>query len=469
MPQPGVLAELAQLARTRRYRHLLGVRLAGQAADGAFQAGLASLFFFSPERQATPAQVALASAVLLLPFTVVGPWAGVLLDRRPRRSVLGLGNLLRAALAVCAALALARGAGDVAVGALALAVLSVNRALLAGLSAALPRVVAPDRLVLANAVTPSAGTVAAGAGAALTVALTAAAGTGGGADVVALLAAAGGYLVAGALALRFPRSLLGPGPGSAPAGPSPVTAPPVGRTAGRVLRTSVRDVLDGVAHLGERRAAAAALGVVAWHRWAFGLTTVAVVVLCRTTLTDGDPAAGLAALGVLLSAVAAGSGLAAVLAPWGARGGRVRAWISLCLLVAGGGQVVVGLSTSPAVLAVAAAALGLGGQGAKIGVDTVVQRSVDDAYRGRVFTAYDLVFNVSYCLACAAAVLLVPPDGRLGGVAVALGAGYAALALARSRDRAAAGTAAAPWTGRLRASPRTVPPPAGGRGRSRRG
>ena len=425
-----MIAELAQLIRTPRYRHLVGVRLAGQSADGAFQAGLASLFFFSPERQATPAGVAFASAVLLLPFTVVGPWAGVLLDRRSRRSVLGLGNVLRAALAVAAAAGLAAGWGDVAVGVLALAVLSVNRALLAGLSAALPRVLQPGQLVIANAVTPSLGTVAAGAGAAVTVALTAAAGTGGSADVVALLAAAAGYLLAGLLALRFPPALLGPDALEAPAGV---------RTAASVVRGSARDVVAGLAHLRERRAAASALGVVAWHRWAFGLTTVAVVVLCRTTLADADdPAAGLAALGVLLGAVAVGSGAAAVLAPWGARHGRVHGWIAGCLLVAGAGQVLVGLSTSPAVLAVAAGALGLGGQGAKIGVDTVVQRSVDDAYRGRVFTAYDLVFNVSYCVACGLAVFLVPADGRLGGVAVALGAGYAALALLRVRARAGA-------------------------------
>ncbi|WP_432491245.1 MFS transporter [Kineococcus gypseus] len=454
MPRPGVLAELALLLRTRRYRHLLAVRLAGQGADGAFQAGLASLFFFSPERQATPAGVALAAAVLLLPFTVVGPWAGVLLDRRPRRSVLGAGGVLRAGLVLATAGALAAGWGDAVLGALALAVLSVNRALLAGLSAALPRVVAAERLVLANAVTPSAGTVAAGAGATLTVALTAAAGGGARADAAALLAAAAGYLLAGVLALRFPRALLGPdlrpattgatgATGAAVAAGVTATAALPGARAVAVVRAAARDALAGLGHLRERPAALAALGVVAWHRWAFGLTTVAVVVLCRTVLAaPDDPAAGLAALGVLLGAVAAGAGAAAVLAPWGARGGRVPGWIAGCLVVAGAGQVAVGLSTSPAVLAVAAAALGLGGQGAKIGVDTVVQRSVDDAYRGRVFTAYDLVFNVSYCLACAMAVVLVPADGRLGALGAALGAGYLALALAGARAGARGGRTA---------------------------
>jgi MFS family permease len=420
--QGGVLREFGGLLRTGRYRHLMGVRLTGQACDGVFQAGLASLFFFSPERQATPAGVAFAAAVLLLPFTVVGPWAGVLLDRVSRRSVLGRGNLLRGVLALVAAAALLTDAGDVAVGVLALAVLSVNRALLAGLSAALPHVVPPERFVLANSVTPTAGTVAAGIGATTAVGVTAVVGPGGGADVAALLVAAVGYAVAGVLALLFPRDLLGPPPGA------------VRSTSG--LRSSAADVAAGVRHLRDRLPAAGALGLIAWHRWAFGLTTVAMVVLCRTTLAaPDDPAAGLAALGVLLAAVAAGSGLAAVLAPWGARRGRVHTWIRGCLLLAGVAQVVLGLTQSPVVLAVAAGFLGLGGQGAKIGVDTVVQRTVDDAFRGRVFTAYDLVFNVSYCLACAAAVVLVPADGRLGWVAVALGVGYALCAVAQGRGR----------------------------------
>ncbi|PRY10815.1 MFS transporter [Kineococcus rhizosphaerae] len=419
----GVLHELTALVRTRRYQHLMAVRLTGQTADGVFQAGLASLFFFSPERQATPAAVAFAAAVLLLPFTVVGPWAGVLLDRRSRRSVLGFGNLLRAAIALLGAAALAGGAPDVVVGVLALAVLSVNRALLAGLSAALPHVVTPDRFVLANSVTPTAGTVAAGFGAVVAVAVTAAVGPGSGADVAALAVAALAYAAAGLVALRFPAALLGPPPGQA-----------AGTRRG--LRASARDVAAGVRHLRERRPAAAALGLVAWHRWSFGLTTVAMVVLCRRTLAPAqDPSAGLAALGTLLFAVAVGSGLAAVLAPWAARAGRVHRWIAVCLLVAGLGQVVLGRTTSPLLLAVAAGLLGLGGQGAKIGVDTVVQRSVDDAYRGRVFTAYDLVFNVSYCLACGAAVLLVPADGRLGPVAVVLGAGYVLCGLAQGRGR----------------------------------
>ena len=32
----------------------------------------------------------------------------------------------------------------------------------------------------------------------------------------------------------------------------------------------------------------------------------------------------------------------------------------------------------------------------KICVDTIVQETIDDAYRGRVFAVYDMLFNVSF-------------------------------------------------------------------------
>ena len=95
--------------------------------------------------------------------------------------------------------------------ALILACLSVNRFLLAGLSAALPHVVDRDDLITANALTPTAGTLAFLTGLAI--------GTGTrlgwdrlgvDSDVGVLVVAAVLYGVAGSLALRIPRDLLGP-------------------------------------------------------------------------------------------------------------------------------------------------------------------------------------------------------------------------------------------------------------------
>ncbi|MDQ3505736.1 MAG: MFS transporter, partial [Actinomycetota bacterium] len=72
------------LLRRGDFRRLLGVRLSGQFSDGVFQASLAGAVLFNPERAASPADVAAGFAVLLLPYSLVGPFAGVLLDRWTR-------------------------------------------------------------------------------------------------------------------------------------------------------------------------------------------------------------------------------------------------------------------------------------------------------------------------------------------------------------------------------------------------
>ena len=60
---------------------LLQLRWIGQFTDGLFQSSLASFVLFSPERQPNAVAAALAFAVVLLPYSVVGPYAGVFLDR----------------------------------------------------------------------------------------------------------------------------------------------------------------------------------------------------------------------------------------------------------------------------------------------------------------------------------------------------------------------------------------------------
>lgn len=156
-----VVRDLGVLLRLRNFRRLLAVRLLSQSADGVYQVALATYVVFSPENETTPGAIASAMAVLLLPYSLIGPFAGVLLDRWPRRQVFLYGNLLRAVLACCTALLLLSSVPDWLFYASALCVTAVNRFVLAGLSAALPRVVDTERLVLANSLSPTAGTLAA--------------------------------------------------------------------------------------------------------------------------------------------------------------------------------------------------------------------------------------------------------------------------------------------------------------------
>src|SRR4051794_38336612 len=138
----------------RWFPELLGTRLVAQCADGVFQASLASAVFFNPEHQTDPAQAAAGFVVLLLPYSLVGPFAGVFLDRWRRQRVLVWASVVRALLVAGTAVVVSEvGPRGPAFYVVALAVLSVSRLYLAALSASLPHVVRHDQLVTANAVT----------------------------------------------------------------------------------------------------------------------------------------------------------------------------------------------------------------------------------------------------------------------------------------------------------------------------
>lgn len=68
-----VVRDLRVLLRFQGFRRLLGVRLLSQGADGVYQVALATYVVFSPEKQTSAASIASAMAVLLLPYSLVGP------------------------------------------------------------------------------------------------------------------------------------------------------------------------------------------------------------------------------------------------------------------------------------------------------------------------------------------------------------------------------------------------------------
>jgi predicted permease len=85
------------LMRHPRLSRLLAVRWTGQATDGIFQSALASFVLFSPERQANALSAAIGFAVVLLPYSLIGPFVGTVLDRVSRQRVLFFSNLARSA------------------------------------------------------------------------------------------------------------------------------------------------------------------------------------------------------------------------------------------------------------------------------------------------------------------------------------------------------------------------------------
>src|SRR3954467_7060633 len=164
----------------RDFRRLLGTRLLSQFGDGVFQAALAGTVLFNPQRAAEPIDVAAGFAVLLLPYSLVGPFAGVWLDRWSRRQVLLRANLLRAGLVGVVAALVFGGVQGTAFYAAGLAVFSVNRFVLAALSAGLPHTTDEASLVPANALSTTSGAVATVAGGGVAIGLLQLGGSGNG-------------------------------------------------------------------------------------------------------------------------------------------------------------------------------------------------------------------------------------------------------------------------------------------------
>ncbi|MCP3818112.1 MFS transporter [Streptomyces sp. A3M-1-3] len=414
-----VVRDLRVLLRLRNFRRLLAVRLLSQSADGVYQVALATYVVFSPERQTSPAAIASAMAVLLLPYSVVGPFAGVLLDRWRRRQVFLYGNLLRAALACVTALLILASVSDWLFYVSALSVTAVNRFVLAGLSASLPRVVDADRLVMANSVSPTAGTLAATAGGGLAFAVRL---LGADSDAAVVVLGACLYLSAALASLRIAPGLLGPD--LEPDAVRPSVTEAVAMTA--------RGLAGGLRHLAERRTAARALAAMTLLRFCYGSLTVMVLMLSRYAWTERE-SDGLALLGLALALSGAGFFAAAVVTPWAVSRLGEYGWIAACAASAAVLEPALGLPFTPVPIMIAAFVLGLITQGAKIATDTVVQSSVDDAFRGRVFSIYDMLFNVAFVGAAGVAALMLPADGRSAPLVVSVAVLYAVVAAAMAR------------------------------------
>ncbi|WP_197085174.1 MFS transporter [Saccharothrix sp. ST-888] len=414
---------LGGLLQGRDFRRLLVARVLSQLSDGVFQVSLASYVIFSPERQASPADIASVLAVLLLPFSVIGPFAGVMLDRWRRRQVLYLGNLARCGLGLTTGGLLLAKAPEWLFLAAALLVTALNRFILAGLSAALPRVVDVDRLVTANSLSPTAGTVAAACGGGIGFLVHQILPPGPRADATLVTLAALLYLSAALAAQRMAPGLLGP------------DHRPDRPALHRAIGQAARELGEGVRHLvRDCRPAVSALVAVTVSRFCYGILVVTVLMLSRYSFNDPtDSAAGMATLGKAVAVSALGFFLAAVISPWCTRRLGLAGWLTTCTASAAVFVPALGLWFTIGPSMAAALLLGVVIQGTKICADTLVQESVEDEFRGRVFALYDVLFNAAFVAAAGVTALVLPLDGRSVAVVIGVALVYALTAVGYAR------------------------------------
>lgn len=417
------------LLRQAGFRRLYATRLSGQFGDGMFQASLAGAVLFSPERQAHPADIALGFAVLLLPYSLVGPFAGVLIDRWWRQRVMVVANCVRAAAVLGVAALIAAGVAGPALYAAALVVTSINRFFLASLSASLPHVVdtradSSAELVSANAFSTTSGALAAAVGGGAALALRAAIGDGDVDYALIAVAAALPALASAVIASGFDRELLGPDDRQ------------------RARRDSAHDVyhglLAGLRHVREVRPARDALTMIGAQRFGYAISLVCTLLLYRNYFVDdGVFRAELAGLGQVAAAVAVGTGLAAVITPEATRRLGSIGYPAGMLVLGALAQLVLGLRYELPTTLGDVFVLALVSQSVKICVDTTVQTQVADEFRGRVFSLYDTLFNVTFVAAAILAALVLPESGRSPVSVVVIAIGYLAVAAVYARSATA--------------------------------
>lgn len=378
------------------FRKLYATRLTGQFADGLLQSALATFVLFSPERQPTAAKIAVAFAVLLIPYSVIGPFAGVFLDRWRRRQVLIWANVARAVVAI-GLIALVAAANDGwLLGLVVLIVLGIGRFVLAGISASTPHVVAGNELVTANALSPTSGTIAAAIGALVGVGVRGVFGGADGGSIVVLGCAIGMYLVAALIARTISRDVLGPH----------------GEKPSDTLAGVLFGLIDGIRVLRAQSNAAWAIGVVTAHRMAFGALTVVALLLVRNTLNvQTATTQSLGEFAIVTGAAAVGALLGAITTPAASRRFGAVKWSSYALIQAGIGVAVLVPMTSLPSIVVAAVLMGFAGQSVKVCADTITQRDISDDHLGRVFALFDMAVNVGLVTGITVMAFAAPTSG----------------------------------------------------------
>ena len=407
-----------ELLRHPRLSRLLGVRWSGQATDGLFQSALASFVLFSPERQADALSAAIGFAVVLLPYSLVGPFVGTILDRVSRQRALLFSNLARAANLLVVAALVFTGQTGVVLTVFVLIAFGINRLILAGLSAGLPLVIETKSLISANALAVTGGSVLVVLGGGLGVAIRnlfdnlAVADH---ADAIMVLFAAGGYLSAALLTLRVGKKEIGPLPHE---------------VKEASFKEGINEMREGFAFLRTHSDAIRGIIATAVQRGGITALTLTALLLERNTFNSpSNPEAGLAGFGIVLTIAGVGITLGALTAPYGVkRFGRHR-WIKWSLLVGAAGPIFLVISQTEIALALTGFFVALCGQNVKVTNDALVQSKIDDYYRGRVFAVYDVLVNAAIVSGGLIAALMLPTSGVTPWVPALVSASYLLVAL----------------------------------------
>jgi len=378
---------------------ILTIRWLGQIGDGIFQSALASFVLFSPERQPNAVGAATAFAVVLLPYSLVGPYAGIFLDRFSRQRIVRFSNLIRAIDLALIAILIKWGVTGVGLTLLVLVAFGINRLILAGLSAGLPLVVEKEELISANALAVTGGSIGVVIGGGIGIGvkkLFDAHGKSDLSDAKVILIAMVCYLASAIFTRRLSRNDIGPAQ----------------HEVTHEIR-GVRELQEGLRILKNHPDALRGIFTTAIQRGGLtGLTLMGLLLERNTYNPPSNPDAGLAGFAYALAIAGVGFGVGSFITPFFVNYFGRHRWIRLMMVAPIPFLVLFAFLPKEWLLITTAFFISTCGQAVKVTNDALVQSQIADEYRGRVFAFYDVAVNGLIVLGAVVAAMILPKSGK---------------------------------------------------------
>jgi len=401
-----VLRSYAGVARSPTYFPLWLAQLVSNAGDTLHYIALVVLVF---ELTGRGAAVAVLVAAEVIPILLLGPVAGVVIDRFSRKAVLMGADLARAALV--GSLVWPQGAWHAY--AVAAGIAAGNTFFNPTVQAVIPAITTPEQRLAANSVAWSTGRLVQIVAAAVAGGLISLAGT-----EAAFIVNATTFVVSAALLVRLR---------------IPAHAGRVADAARHGLGGYLADARAGLAFARRDRFVSRLLIVQALASLATGATGALLVVLAERHLRLGP-----AGFAWLIGAIGAGALVGPLIPNALARDYRDARWLFVPYVVRGIGDVLIAVFTPLPVALVILFIYGLNTSTGMVVFSSTVQGIIPGAMRGRVFTLLDVTWNAARLLSLAAGAILadslgIRPVFWLGGALLA-GAGLLGLALLGGHD-----------------------------------
>jgi MFS family permease len=390
-----------ELLRHPRLSRLFAARWLGQTTDGIFQSALASFVLFSPERKANALSAALAFAVVLLPYSLIGPFVGTVLDRVSRQRAVLFSNLARSGSLLVIALLISQGHTGLELTFVVLIAFGLNRLILAALSAGLPLIINNDSLISANAMAVTGGSIFVVIGGGIGLGLRKifdSLHNANHSDASLILVATIGYFITSLLILRLGKKEIGPLDH---------------QKSSASFGHGIVEMREGFDFLSRHTDVARGIAATAIQRGGLnGLLIIAILLERNTFHSASKPEAGLSGLAVALTLAGVGLTIGALIAPFGVdKFGRHR-WIRYMMLASGLSPLLLAITHTAVALFIAAFFTSLFGQSLKVTNDALVQSKIDDYFRGRVFAVYDVLVNGAIVSGAVIAAILLDPSGK---------------------------------------------------------